>query len=210
MITDRVKHGGIGICLAAALVFGSNGADAQSQAGIPASEQVVLLSALVRQAREAQRDCNIVAKRDSVNALQIAMQDIARTLRRQADTIARDLERARIDKLVDMDVTRAKTAIDAAVAIEDRIKSVRNRDARNRLAALRERYLDFDRWESLYMSLIRVMSRLEGSTGDCTSAAVATPLATACSPEAFEPCRHGRPTGEVDRDLVIAVPVHRR
>jgi hypothetical protein len=168
---------------------------------------------MVRQARAAQRDCDVVAKRDSVNALQVAMQDIARNLRRQGNEITRDLDRARSDKLVDSDVAQAKSAIDAAMMIDDKLKAARNRDVRNRLAALRERYLDFDQWESLYASLTRVLSRLEGTAGDCAAAARAAAAATSlanCPPEAFEPCRYGRPTGTVDRDLVIAVPVNRR
>jgi hypothetical protein len=213
MVRNLALRIGVAVCIG--MAFAANGPEvrAQAPAGTLPPEQVVLLSAMVRQARAAQRDCDIVAKRDSVNALQVAMQDIARTMRRQANDIARELDRARSDRLVDADVAQAKTAIDAALLIEDKMKTARNRDMRNRLAALRERYLDFDQWESLYTSLTRVLSRLEGTAGDCVGAGQAAATVTSpanCLPEAFEPCRYGRPTGMVDRDLVIAVPVNRR
>jgi len=188
-------------------------AQSQSSAPVPIPERVVLLSALVRQARAAQRDCDVVAKRQAVNAIQFSMREIGRALRRQAAAISSDLARLRADGAIGAAVLEAPTAQDAALALDEPIAKAPSRAARDRLSALRERYLDFDQFESLHQSLIGILSRLEGTVGDCAGGARAAAGAgsgTACPANEFAPCRYGRPTEIDDRGLVVAVPVKRR
>lgn len=185
---------------------------AQSSASL--AKRAVLLAALVRQARVAQRDCDVAAKRIAVNSIQMALREVRSTMRREVLQIAADVRHLRRDGIDLAEVAQLRNAVDAIPIVTRRMETARTPQIRARLATLRDRYHDFDQWEVFYNKVTRMLARLDGLNGNCQAAAArpaaSEPPGIACPPEQFEACRYGRPTGGNVGGLTVLVPMKKQ
>jgi hypothetical protein len=206
----------LGILLLAGLLIGPFSAIAvaqaqtqTAQASDPQKEPVMLFNGLVRDARIAQRNCDIGAKRAAVNAIQRAIRSVSVHLRRTARAIRRGTDQLKNDGLDLTDLRQARSAQDALEVIHETLNSTTNNTQKVRLSALRDRYTEFDQWEVFYGKATRMLARLDGAPGKCETKPVERPTVE-CSPDEFEACRYGGPAVGYPRDMRLAIPIRKK
>ena len=198
----------LGACLLA-LVYPTTGWAQAKSTATQSSRPIILMGALVRDARIAQRDCDVEAKRNAVNTIQRVMRTVSVDLRRMAGAIRRDTEKLRRDGVDFDDLKRVRTAPDAMKALDEIIGSTDGSSTKKKLGTLRNLYVEFDGWEKFYIRSTRILARLDGAPGKCGGAPIVRQGAD-CPPEAFEACRYGGPSMGHPRNIFVAIPIKKK
>ena len=175
-----------------------------------AADKFEHIGTVVRKARIAQRDCDVVAKRLAVGRIQTVNYRLGVSLQRLFGGIGKEVRALRRDGVALDGLERAATAIDAVIIVDAAAEETADAALKKRLTVLRWLYADFDELGNYRDTLIRILSRLDGAEGDCKnnqSLATASSARAACDPEKFAPCRQGGPIVAAPQPTRVLLPI---